>query len=206
MSSHQNDTKSRILETTWQLLESGDKAVRMSDIAKAVGISRQALYLHFPNRADLLVATTRHIDRVKNVDERLAPSRSAGSGRERLNAFIKAWTGYIPEIHGISVALRSMRVNDQEAANAWDDRMRAVRHGCAAAVRALAAEGRLTAELTEEEATDLLWMLLSVENWECLVRACGWSQSQYMETTKCLAERALLAGPAITRPPADGLA
>ena len=61
MSRDSSETKSRILNATWKLLESGDNAVRMSDIAKAVGISRQALYLHYPNRADLLVATTKHI-------------------------------------------------------------------------------------------------------------------------------------------------
>ncbi|MGI9389771.1 MAG: TetR/AcrR family transcriptional regulator, partial [Boseongicola sp.] len=75
MSRDESDTKLRILDTTWKLLESGETTVRMSDIAKAVGISRQALYLHYPSRADLLVATTRHIDSVKNVDARLARSR-----------------------------------------------------------------------------------------------------------------------------------
>lgn len=195
MSREQSDTKSRILDTTWKLLESGEKVVRMSDIAKAVGISRQALYLHFPNRAELLVATTRHIDAVKNVDARLARSRSAGSGVERLHAFIDAWIGYIPEIHGISAALRAMRDSDKEAADAWDDRMQAVRHGCRAAVRAISADGDLRPELTEDAASDLLWMLLSVENWERLVRVCGWSQSQYEETILRLAEGALLLRP-----------
>ena len=70
MSSNRINTKSRILEVTWRLLESGNKAIRMADIAKAAGVSRQALYLHFPSRAELLVATTRHIDKVKNVDAR----------------------------------------------------------------------------------------------------------------------------------------
>ena len=193
MSSDQTNTKTRILDTTWNLLESGEKAVRMSDIAKAVGISRQALYLHYPNRADLLVATTRHIDSVKNVDARLAESRSARSGIERLHAFIEAWGSYIPEIHGISVALRAMRDSDQAAADAWDNRMQAVRHGCEAAVRALAEDGKLRPGLTEDAATDLLWMLLSVENWECLVRDRGWSQAHYETTIKNLARAALLA-------------
>ena len=193
MSSDQSDTKIRILDTTWKLLESGDKAVRMSDIAKAVGISRQALYLHYPNRADLLVATTRHIDSVKDVDARLARSRSARSGIERLHAFIEAWGGYIPEIHGISVALRAMRESDQEAADAWDNRMQAVRHGCEAAVRAISKDDQLRRDLTEETATDLLWTLLSVENWERLVRECGWSQSAYDGKLKALAEAALLS-------------
>ncbi len=193
MSSDQSDTKFRILDTTRKLLESGDKTVRMSDIAKAVGISRQALYLHYPNRADLLVATTLHIDSVKDVDGRLARSRSARSGVERLHAFIEAWGGYIPEIHGISVALRAMRDSDCEAADAWDNRMQAVRHGCKAAVRAISKDNNLRCDLTEVTATDLLWTLLSVENWERLVRECGWSQSDYEKRIKALAEAALLS-------------
>lgn len=195
MSRSQADTKTRILNTTWNLLESGDNAARMSDIAKAAGISRQALYLHFPNRADLLVATTRHIDSVKNVDARLADSRSACSGIERLHAFIEAWGSYIPEIHGISVALRAMRDSDKAAADAWNDRMQAVRHGCQAAVRALAEDGMLRPDLTEETATDLLWMLLSVENWESLVRNRGWSQGSYETAIKNLAQASISVPP-----------
>ena len=191
MSSDLPGTRTRILDCTWNLLESGDKKVRMSDIAKAAGISRQALYLHFPTRAELLVATTRHIDSVKKVDERLAESRAASNGRERLRAFIRAWGGYIPEIHGMSVALRAMRDSDAEAAAAWDERMQAVRHGCKAAVRALAADGDLKPPLNEEAATDLLWMILSVENWERLVRECNWSQERYIKIIVDLAEEAV---------------
>jgi AcrR family transcriptional regulator len=193
MSRSSSDTRARILDCTWNLLESGDKKVRMSDIAKASGISRQALYLHFPTRAELLVATTRHIDSVKNVDARLAASRSATSGRERLMAFIRAWGGYIPEIHGVSVALRAMRASDAEAAAAWNDRMQAVRHGCAAAVQALAADKTLRPDLSEKVAADLLWTLLSVKNWEQLVRDCGWSQKDYESQIERLAEAALLS-------------
>ncbi len=192
MSSDLPDTRTRILDCTWNLLESGDKKVRMSDIAKAAGISRQALYLHFPTRAELLVATTRHIDSVKKVDERLAESRAATGGRERLRAFIRAWGGYIPEIHGMSVALRAMRDSDEEATAAWDERMQAVRHGCMAAVRALAKEGALKPPLDEEATTDLLWMILSVENWERLVRECNWPQERYIEIITKLAEEAVV--------------
>ena len=185
-------TKIRILETTWKVLETRIDKNRMSDIAKAVGISRQALYLHYPTRAELLIATTKHIDTVKKVDQRLELSRAAGSGLERLHFFIKAWGGYIPEIHGMSVALRNMRKNDKAAAEAWDDRMQAVRHGCQAAVRAIAKDGKLRSDLTEQVATDILWTLLTVENWEKLVLDCAWSQSAYEDKMIELAETALL--------------
>jgi AcrR family transcriptional regulator len=190
MSSEQ--TKTRILETTWKVLETRIDKNRMSDIATAVGISRQALYLHYPTRAELLIATTKHIDKVKKVNQRLELSRAAGSGIERLHFFIKAWGGYIPEIHGISVALRNMRENDKAAAEAWDERMQAVRHGCQAAVRAIEKDGKLKSDLSEQVATDILWTLLTVENWERLVLDCTWSQSEYEIKMIELAEIALL--------------
>jgi len=190
MSSEQ--TKTRILETTWKVLEKRIDKNRMSDIATAVGISRQALYLHYPTRAELLIATTKHIDKVKKVNQRLELSRAAGSGIERLHFFIKAWGGYIPEIHGISVALRNMRENDKAAAEAWDERMQAVRHGCQAAVRAIEKDGKLKSDLSEQVATDILWTLLTVENWEKLVLDCTWSQSEYEVMMIKLAEAGLL--------------
>ena len=190
MSSEQ--TKTRILETTWKVLETRSDKNRMSDIATAVGISCQALYLHYPTRAELLIATTKHIDKVKKVNQRLELSRAAGSGIERLHFFIKAWGGYIPEIHGISVALRNMRENDKAAAEAWDERMQAVRHGCQAAVRAIEKDGKLKSDLSEQVATDILWTLLTVENWERLVLDCTWSQSEYEIKMIELAEIALL--------------
>ncbi len=189
----ESDTRSRILDSAWKLLAGkGAGAVRMSDIAKQTGISRQAVYLHFPSRAELLVATTRHIDQVKNVDERLAASRSARSGIERLDAYIAAWGNYIPEIHGVARALIALQDQDEDARAAWTDRMNAVRHGCAAAVAALSRDNQLSAELSEREATDLLCSLLSVESWEQLRQLCGWSQARYVELMQRTARRALL--------------
>ena len=91
MSREKTGTRSRILDCTWRLLETDPaRAVRMADIAEAAGVSRQAVYLHFPNRADLLIATTRHIDAMNDVDARLAASRAAATGVERLDAYVEA--------------------------------------------------------------------------------------------------------------------
>lgn len=165
----------------------------MSDIAKASGISRQALYLHFPNRADLLIAATRHLDDVSDVDGRLAQSRAATGGCARLEAYVRAWGGYIPVIYGVARALMAMRDTDAEAAAAWDDRMGAMRHGCAAAVAALARDGVLLDGLDETAATDLLWTLLSVRGWEHLVKDCGWGQDRYIAEMIRVTRRALVA-------------
>jgi AcrR family transcriptional regulator len=164
----------------------------MSDIAKRAGVSRQALYLHFPNRADLLIAAARHVDENAGIDARLAASRAAKSGRARLGAFVRAWGDYIPVIFGMAKAFWAMMDSDAEARDAWDDRMRALREGCHAAVSALARDGDLSDALTVEQATDLLWTLLSARNWEQLRFGCGWSQEDYLAHIERSAERILL--------------
>ena len=193
MSSENLQTREKIMKAAWRLLE--DKpgtSVRMSDIAKAAGLSRQAVYLHFPSRAELLTQTARYMDEILNVDERLATSRTATSGLERLDAYIEAWSNYIHEIYGVVQAFLAMEATDEAAASAWADRMRAMREGCEAAVRALAADGRLKPALSPDKAADLLWTLLSVRNWEHLTRDCGWDQPAYVEAMKYLAEAALV--------------
>ncbi|MFT4769931.1 MAG: AcrR family transcriptional regulator, partial [Glaciecola sp.] len=45
MSSKSLETRGKILDSAWSLLVGGSNAVRMSDIAKLTGISRQAVYL-----------------------------------------------------------------------------------------------------------------------------------------------------------------
>jgi AcrR family transcriptional regulator len=133
----------------------------MSDIANSAGISRQALYLHFPNRTELLIATTHYIDRVKDVNRRLARSRSVSSGLERLEAYVEAWGNYIPEIYGVANALIVMGATDNEARLAWNGRLAAVREGCEAVVVALSREGRLSDRLSSPEAIDVLCAHLS---------------------------------------------
>ncbi len=167
----------------------GGRGVRMSDIAKETGISRQAVYLHFASRTELLVAATRYLDEKLDVDRRLAPSRAATVGIQRLALYIECWGTYIPEIYGVGKALMMARDTDEAAAVAWDDRMAAMRDGCRAAIDALHADGNLETGMTPQKATDALWAMLLVPNWEALTIDCGWSTEQYVSFMKTLAER-----------------
>ncbi len=184
------ETRTRILKAALHLLEASQgRGVRMTDIAKRAGISRQAVYLHFSTRAALLIATTYYLDELKGSEERLVPSRTAQTGLERLDAFIEAWGNYIPEIHGIAKALLAMRDTDEAAAVAWDDRMQDMREGCEAAIGALNRDNMLSPDHSPDQATDILWTMLSVRNWEQLTIECGWPQERYIGTLKSLARR-----------------
>ena len=190
MSSPNPDTRTRILQATLDLLEEGGgTGVRMSDIAKRAGITRQAVYLHFANRADLLIATTFYVDDLKQSDDRLAPSRAAATGIERLDAYLEAWANYIPEIYPIGKALMVMGHTDEEARSAWAQRMQDMREGCEAAIEALKRDWKLSTDYTVDEATDLLWTMMQLENWERLTQTCGWTQEQYTRNLKRLAHR-----------------
>ena len=193
MSSSPNPTAEKILDAALSLLEAPPPVrARMSDIARAAGVSRQAVYLHFPSRAALLIAAARRLDAVKETDRRLAPSRAAATGRARLEAFITAWTGYIPEIAGVARALLAMEATDPDAAAAWADRMRAFHEGCAAAVRKLDEDGDLAPGCAPEAAADLLFALLSFRTWEELTERRGWSQAAYAAEMQRSAARLLL--------------
>ena len=75
VSSGNPETRKNILNSAWKLLEAAQgREVRMTDIAREAGVSRQALYLHFPARSVLLVATPRHIDEVEPHAQRSAHS------------------------------------------------------------------------------------------------------------------------------------
>lgn len=190
MSSKNIDTRQRILQATLALLEADKgKGVRMSDIARRAKLSRQAIYLHFASRADLLIATTLYLDEQKGAQERLAASRAAKTGIERLDAFIEAWASYIPHIYPSAKALLAMSETDEEAAKAWRARMQDMREGCQAAINALARDGTLTTDFSRDQATDVLWTMLSVRNWEQWTHDCGWSQDDYTKIIKATARR-----------------
>ncbi|MEL6966239.1 MAG: TetR/AcrR family transcriptional regulator [Pseudomonadota bacterium] len=193
MSRDPNPTREKILRTTWSLLEEkGAEAVRMADIAKAAKVSRQAVYLHFPTRADLLIATARFLDETFNVEDRLAPSRTATQGADRLDAWVEGWGNYIPKIAGVAAALIAMADKDPAAAAAWKDRMDAVRQGCAAAIEALVKDDQLVDTLKPSQATDLLFAIQSVPIWQNLREERGWSQEDYIAHIKHTARASLI--------------
>lgn len=162
------------------------QGVRMGDIAKAANISRQAVYLHFKSRTELMVQTTHYVDEQKGLKQRIEGFHTAKSGLERLDACIEIWANYIPEIYGLAKALLMTRETDEASAEAWNDRMSALRGICSEVIEGLAQEGILSPAWPKDKAVDMLWTLLSIYNWEQLTIECGWSTEQYIRRMKAL--------------------
>jgi AcrR family transcriptional regulator len=187
------DTNAKIIANAAKLLlESHGEGVRMADIARASGVSRQAVYLHFPSRGELMIAAVRHLDDVYGLHERLKGFREARTGIEILEAFIEFWGNYIPKIYGVAKALMAARDSDEAAAEAWKDRMDSVRSGCRRTIETIEHEGDLSPDWTVDEAVDLMWTVLSIENWERLTIECGWSNDQYVDRLKVMLKASLV--------------
>ena len=192
MSTNNQDTRLRILSEALRLLEANrGKNVRMGDIAKAAGVSRQAIYLHFKSQTDLMVATVQFGDELQGASQLVEPWKKA-TGADKLDTWVEFWGNYIPRIFGVAKALMLARETDEAAAAAWDDRMSDVRKSCRKTIQELSSNGLLHDTWTVKSASELLWTMLSISSWEQLTVSCGWSTKQYVERMKTLARQTFL--------------
>jgi recombinational DNA repair ATPase RecF len=93
-------------------------------------------------------------------------------------------------IYPVGRALMAMMDTDAEARAAWENRMAAVRHGCAAAVARSRGMAILRPDLspgTRDRPSGRA--SLSVSLWEHLTQTCGWSQEDYIAEITRLARR-----------------
>ena len=164
----------------------------MADIAKDSGVSRQAVYLHFGSRPELLVAAVRYADELLHLKQRFEPVQEAKEGAEKLDAFINFWGHYVSEIYGIAKALMLSRESDEAAAAAWDDRMTSLRNGCQDVIESLKREELLRDDWSVSEATDMLWTTLSINGWELLTMESGWTVEAYVRRIQQVARRLFL--------------
>ncbi len=187
MSSQKSNTRTRILKVTWHLMEQRNgRNVSMSDIAKEAGISRQALYLHFDSRTELMVATVHYVDEVKGLNERLKQFETARTGVELLETCIDVWGNYIPEIYGMAKALLNVRETDEAAAAAWNGCMTDLYNVCKQTIDMLHSEGVLAENWASDEAVDMFKTMISIQNWEQLTLDYGWSNTEYVSWMKVL--------------------
>lgn len=189
MSSKQSETKTKILSAALNLLTSNaGKDVRMSDIAKAAGVSRQAIYINFESRTELMVATVQHGDQINDAASQVRPWRDAEAA-EKLDAWIEFWGNYLPQIFGVAKSLMVARETDEAAAAAWQDRMADIRRSCQKTIQSLADAGQLADCWKVKPATEMLWSLLSVANYEQLTMDRNWSTKHYIKQMQLAARQ-----------------
>jgi AcrR family transcriptional regulator len=193
-------TREQILSAARKLLEErGYFGVGLEDIAKAAGVSRQAVYLHFESKAGLLLALVDWVDRSQELGRRIQWIQSAPDPVEMVERFIEVSIGYAPTIHRIALVLESARRTDEAARLAWDDRMASRRRGIEHAISVLAEAGLLADGWTRATAADWVSTLTSVQSYENLTAACGWSTDEVIRHLKRIAVQTLVRPPRLRR-------
>jgi AcrR family transcriptional regulator len=178
-----SDAREHILETAWALTrERGVQAVTVADIAAASGVSRQLIYHHFDSRAGLLVAMARHHDAEQGFRGRVAAARDLPPV-EALEALLRLWCGYIPDIVPVARALEAAMTTGDEGGDAWRDRTDDIHEAFRLAVERVADAGRLAPGWDVATASDWVFARSHISTWQHLVAERGWSQSAYVERT-----------------------
>ena len=188
------ETRERILAATWKLMgKSKDLKVRIADIAAAADVSRQAVYLHFGSRANLLLAAVQYRDSQSPAVSAIRQAVEANPSPAALASFVRAWFEHIPRIQPVAQLLSAASQTDPEAKIAWEDRMTVLRRHSLVLAKRLAADGLLKPEWTVERAADWIWHRTHLDGWRHLVGERGWDAAEYARRVTASLRRDLLA-------------
>ena len=177
------------------LVKRGYHGVGMEEVARDAGVSRQALYLHFKSKADLLVAMVQYHDDSIGVPEILRPVYEAESAVEAIDKGVAAYGTIEPQIYDAASVIYSARRSDEAAEAAWQDRMAFRRGNIRQGMERLQGEGLLAAGWTVDEAADFAWALLSVHTYEYLVVERGWPIDQFVGRLQRMLRKTLVSEP-----------
>lgn len=193
MSSGDPETRCKILDAANDLLEEHPgAAVSMSEIATRAGVSRQALYLHFADRAALFVEVSRLADETNRTPDRQRRIDNAPSGRAAFREAIALQAYLKPRLKGVATGMDVLRRTDPAADAAWKEREHARLDRCEQLVRRLADEHELADGWTVADAARCFWAFTSQRVWDDLVLDQGWSNGRYRSRLTEALERALL--------------
>lgn len=187
-----SNSRTRILEAGLALIAKRNGAdVSMAEIAKAARVSRQAMYLHFADRADLMLALVRHADDKRGLAGEIRKIREAPTGVVAMREMVALQARMNPGIWAIARSLDAVRRADEAAEQGWQDRLRQRLRGCREIAARLQKEGALKPGISQETAAELLWIITSLRTWEDLALERGWTATQYEERISRLLREAL---------------
>ena len=190
-------TRDRILAVARRMIdESGVSAATMKGVAKAAGVSRQAVYLHFSDRSQLLSALSDYIDEELGLGDWMSRIAALNDGKEMLQMLAELRCQRSAGLASLVRSVENDRFRDAEAHMAWRRRHQVnVDWMENVLVRQLRLEGKLHDTWKTDDAATFLVTLFSLRNWDDLTQAWGWSDKQYIDVMLA-ASTAVMAGPA----------
>jgi AcrR family transcriptional regulator len=185
----------RIVDAGLKRLSRGEGAnFTMAQVAAAARVSRQAVYLHFKDRTELLIAMARRVDEQLGIPQEVGAIADADSPEVAIRMMVSLQARLNPRIWPAARAMEAVRRTDPAVESAWQDRLQFRLEGCRRVVARLQSAGRLRSGLDADAATDILWSLTSLRTWEDLVLQRGWTSVQYEDRVTFLLLTGLIEG------------
>jgi AcrR family transcriptional regulator len=174
-------TRTQILQAARAMFEElGYHGAGLGAIAKEAGVSRQAIYLHFPSKAELLTALHLHIfatDVVPALERH--PITDTMSALDALDAAIAADVEVASKVWQIHEALTVARRQHPEVEETLRPREEERYGELLGLGQRLEREGALPPKIGVGTFADMLWGLMNIGTYRNLVIERGWSLDQY---------------------------
>ena len=176
------------------LEEEGFEALTMTAVAARAGVTRRAVYMHFPTRAELVGALFDYVSSIEGLAESLQEVWEAPDA----GAALDTWAAHLARYHTRLIPVdravqRVWRLDPDAAAH----RKRVVGEKlstCRRLARRLAEEGRLARGWTVESAADMLFALISSDMIEALIVDRRWSRRRLADHLALLFRSTFAAG------------
>src|SRR4029450_5432947 len=186
------ETRRRILQATWELLEQQGAGVRLVDVADPAGVTPPAPPLHCGDRSGLLVALVDFIDVSLGAVQLRAHIHGGATGVESLQRWIETMSWYTAKIDRVTQVLESSQYHDEALAAPLRDARGPPQTHIRSIVDPIAAEGSLAEGWSVDAAVDLIYVVTMPGAWRELTRERGWTTEQYTQHLTRLIRSAFL--------------
>ena len=189
---HADETRQRIIDAVAQRLrDAPTEPVSLDQVARLAKVARSTIYLVFGSRSGLFNAFVDDLWARTGLPA-LTRAVSHPDAREHLRGgVIAAWQMYAADRDIYRVLYSMARLDPDSVGGAVDKMERERTGGMAHVARRLGEDGVLRADLTVDEAADILWMLCSFESFDSLYTGRGLSAEEAAEVVITVAERSL---------------
>jgi AcrR family transcriptional regulator len=170
-------TRVALLRAARELLEeAGFEGFTMAAVADRARVTRRAVYLHFASRAELL---TELFDFVGEEGGLAASAARVWAAPDAASA-LEEWAGHLvrfhPQVIELTRAAERLHHEDADAARHRERYMREQLAACRRLAAWLEREDRLGPAWTVDDATDMLFALISTDLLDRLLNVRRWSR------------------------------
>lgn len=187
-----SQTREHILKASWDLIANHESSLKLTEVATKAAVSRQAIYLHFGDRAGLVLALVQHMDETLDLGSKLAHVRAAPDGAELLGRAMRLNTQFWSAVFPVARILEAAQNDDAALSSAWHDRMTFRQKTFLAMIKQIADGGELSPDWDIEEAAGVLYATAHFDTWRELTHHLGWTEDRYVVAMTRLLCRALL--------------